>query len=111
MTKTLHTYLQTFLYSGKQNIGKWDISKCLRGDRTFLLSGKWDILSSWGRNTSISGKWKNFIVDPDYLYIGIQPLILWDLRHPLGYGTWDRVIWELDSAHPRVWGDPRLEGG
>ena len=37
-------------------MGNWDISKCFRGDGTFLLSGKRDILCSGRRDTLFSGK-------------------------------------------------------
>ena len=73
--------------------GRRDISKCLRGDRTFLLSEKRDILSS--------GEGTLYKLGKGTLYPqGSGPLILWDPGHPLRcwtMGNETAILW--DSNH------------
>ena len=80
--------ISAFIYSGKRDNEKRDISKCFRGDGTFLLSGKRDILCSGRRDTLFSGKREILSSGNDF--------ILWESGHlssgnrttyPLGFGT------------------------
>ena len=97
----------------KWDIEKWNISKCFRGDRTFIWSGKRDILFSGRRDTIFSGKRESLSSGNDFILwerfypLGIGPLILWDsghslrngTRYPLGIGPlilWELEIWEMD---------------
>ena len=83
-----------------------DISNCFRGDGTFPLSWKSDILSSGEGTLYYLGNGKfyplgtilfsgNRTTRPQ----GIGPRILWDSGHPLGSGTWERdhaILWDSD---------------
>ena len=97
--------ISTFIYSGKRDngkrdFGKWNISKCFRGNGTYVLSGKWDILCSGRRDTLFSGKQEILSSGNDFFPLGIGPLILWESGHPAGNGTWetgDAIL--LDSGH------------
>ena len=100
---------------GKRDLGKWDISKCFRGDGTFILSGKRDILFSGRRETLFSGKQdilssgNNFIVwESGHLSSGNRtsyPLGIETssgnrdmgnrTHYPLGNILWESGIWEM----------------